>query len=163
MNQSIHAGNKAKKESLNGIVQKWNFSNLVVLLLLTIGTFAHQAWSANADKRHNTDGGLDTTFNSTGIVTTAIGTGGARANAIAVQSDGKIVAAGYSVNGRSFFALVRYNTDGSLDTTFNSTGIVTTAIGTGGARANAVAVQSDGKIAASGYSVSGRSFFSLVR
>jgi hypothetical protein len=103
MDQSVYAGNKDKKGSLNGIVQKWNFIMLVILFLLTIGIFAHQAWSANTDKRHNTDGSLDTTFNTTGIVTTAIGTGGARANAVAVQPDGKIVASGYSVSGRSFF------------------------------------------------------------
>jgi uncharacterized delta-60 repeat protein len=51
---------------------------------------------------------------------------------VAIQSDGKIVVAGYSNNGSNFdFALVRYNTDGSLDTSFDSDGKVTTEVGSG--------------------------------
>ncbi len=50
------------------------------------------------------------------------------------------------------FALVRYNTDGSLDTSFDSDGKVTTAIGSGDDYASSVAIQSDGKIVAAGYS-----------
>ena len=72
---------------------------------------------------------------------------------VAIQSDGKIVVAGYSDNGSNDdFALVRYNTDGSLDTTFDSDGKVTTAIGSGDEHACSVAIQSDGKIVAAGYS-----------
>src|SRR5208337_4824835 len=53
------------------------------------------------------------------------------ATAVAIQPDGKIVAAGYSYNGSQYvFALVRYNTDVTLDATFNTTGKVTTAIKT---------------------------------
>ena len=70
---------------------------------------------------------------------------------VAIQSDGKIVAAGYSNNGSNDdFALVRYNTDGSLDTNFDSDGKVTTAIGSGNDYACSVAIQSDGKIVAAG-------------
>jgi uncharacterized delta-60 repeat protein len=72
-------------------------------------------------------GSLDTTFNTTGKVTTTIGTGDERGNAVAVQADGKILVAGGSKNGSQWdFALARYNTNGSLDTTFNGTGKVTT-------------------------------------
>ena len=78
--------------------------------------------------RYNTDGSLDTTFDSDGKVTTAIGSGNDYAYSVAIQSDGKIVAAGYSQRSNDF-ALVRYNTDGSLDTSFDSDGKVTTAIG----------------------------------
>src|SRR3990167_10464207 len=115
--------------------------------------------------RYNTNGSLDTTFNSTGIVTTAIGSNTDVANSVAIQSDGKIVVAGYSYNGsNNDFALVRYNTDGSLDTTFNSTGIVTTAIGSSTDAANSVAIQSDGKIVVAGYSNNGSDYdFALVR
>ena len=82
--------------------------------------------------RYNTDGSLDTSFDSDGKVTTAIGSGNDYARSVAIQSDGKIVAAGYSYNGSNYdFALVRYNTDGSLDTSFDSDGKVTTAIGSG--------------------------------
>ena len=82
--------------------------------------------------RYNTNGSLDTSFDSDGKVTTAIGSGNDYACSVAIQSDGKIVAAGYSNNGSNDdFALVRYNTDGSLDTSFDSDGKVTTAIGSG--------------------------------
>jgi uncharacterized delta-60 repeat protein len=115
--------------------------------------------------RYNTDGSLDTTFNTTGTVTTAIGTGDSNANGVAIQSDGKIVAAGYAYNGSQIvFALARYNTDGSLDTTFNSTGIVTTSINGVNDEANGVAIQSNGEIVAAGYSQYGSDYeFALAR
>ena len=73
-------------------------------------------------------GDLDFTFGTGGIVTTAIGTAEDKVNSLAIQPDGKLVAAGYSYNGvQNKFALVRYNTDGSLDSSFGSGGIVTTA------------------------------------
>ena len=82
--------------------------------------------------RYNTDGSLDTSFDSDGKVTTAIGSANDSAFSVAIQSDGKIVVAGYSDNGSNDdFALVRYNTDGTLDTSFDSDGKVTTAIGSG--------------------------------
>ena len=53
-------------------------------------------------------------------------------NSVAAQRDGKIVVAGYAAVGRAAqFALVRYNTDGNLDKSFNSTGKVITAVGDG--------------------------------
>ena len=81
--------------------------------------------------RYNTDGSLDTSFDSDGKVTTAIGSGNDYAYSVAIQSDGKIVAAGQYNGSNDDFALVRYNTDGSLDTNFDSDGKVTTAIGSG--------------------------------
>jgi len=102
--------------------------------------------------RTNADGSLDTTFNSTGKVTTAIGSGSDIANAVILQSDGKLLVAGQSHNGsNNDFALVRHNTDGTLDTTFNTTGKVATGIGSDD-RIYSVALQSDGKIVATGYS-----------
>ena len=100
-------------------------------------------------------GSLDLSFDTDGIVSTPIGGDDDYANAIAIQPDGKIVAAGYSYNGvQDVFALARYNTNGSLDNTFDADGIVTTTIGTSGNRAHAVALQSDGKILVAGYSYS---------
>jgi uncharacterized delta-60 repeat protein len=129
--------------------------------------------SANGDKydfalvRYNTDGSLDTDFGTGGIVTTPVGSGFDSAYALRIQSDGKIVAAGYSNNGSNYdFALARYNTDGSLDTTFGtfSTGIVTTPIGNNDDYAFALDIQSDGSIVAAGYSVNGSNVdFALVR
>jgi uncharacterized delta-60 repeat protein len=112
--------------------------------------------------RYNMDGSLDTTFNNTGIVTTDIGGSGAEAFALAIQADGKLVAAGTSYGTQATFALVRYNPDGSLDTSFNTTGIVTTPIATMDV-AYALAIQSDGKLVAAGFSYNGYDAFALVR
>ncbi|PYS98597.1 MAG: hypothetical protein DMF63_15490 [Acidobacteria bacterium] len=115
--------------------------------------------------RYNPDGSLDTTFDGDGKVTTPVGTSGDAANAVAIQADGKIVAAGYSYNG-SFrdFALVRYNPNGLLDPTFDGDGKVTTPIGMSEDIATAVAIQPDERIVAAGYSSDGSSpDFALVR
>jgi len=99
--------------------------------------------------RYNTDGSLDTTFGMGGKVVTYINTI-ARAYAVAIQSDGKIVAAGYSIStSGNDFALARYNTNGSLDTTFGTGGIVLAPF-IGVQIAYAVAIQPDGKIVAAG-------------
>jgi uncharacterized delta-60 repeat protein len=83
--------------------------------------------------------------------------------AVAIQGDGKIIAAGDSFNGGNYLwsiALARYNSNGSLDTTFGAGGKALTDFG-GGARA--VAIQSDGKIVAAGYSYDSPYNFLLVR
>ena len=105
--------------------------------------------------RYNPDGTLDTTFNGTGKVTTAVasGNGTDSASALALQSDGRILVAGKSsVGGHFDFALVRYNSDGSLDTTFNGTGIVTTDLGSDDEGAADLVIQNDGKIVVAGSS-----------
>jgi uncharacterized delta-60 repeat protein len=107
--------------------------------------------------RYNTDGSLDTTFNGTGKVTTAVGSGEDIGRHMALQADGKIVVAGhsYSAANHAEVALVRYNTDGSLDTTFNGTGKVTTAVGGITDLGQEVIVQGDGKIIVVGDSFNG--------
>ena len=109
-------------------------------------------------------GDLDPTFSGGGKLTDGVSYGTDGGSAVAIQPDGKIVAAGHSKNGfRSDFALVRYNADGSLDTSFDSDGKVTTSIGTSDF-ASAVAIQPDGKIVAAGNSYNGSdSEFALVR
>jgi uncharacterized delta-60 repeat protein len=114
--------------------------------------------------RYNADGSLDTTFGGEGTVMTDVGGISAddQVNAIAVQSNGKIVAAGYADasqnNGfSSDFALARYNADGSLDTSFGGDGKVTTPISThpnpfNDDEANALLIQPDGKLVAAGSS-----------
>lgn len=106
--------------------------------------------------RYNTDGSLDSGFGSNGKVTTSIGTGNSIAKSMALQSDGKIVVAGYNYNGTDEdFALVRYNSTGSIDTGFGTNGKVTTAIGTVDDEINSIVIQSDGKIVVAGYSYNG--------
>ena len=101
--------------------------------------------------RYNTDGSVDTTFGARGKVTTdALDT--SDINALAIQSDGKIIAAGGSQSTGSSvdFGLVRYNDDGSLDITFGAGGKVTTAFGPWRDRVFALSLQPDGKIVAGG-------------
>ena len=115
--------------------------------------------------RYNADGSLDEEFGGDGKVVTPIGSGHDVANAVVVQSDGKIVAAGASHNGSDWdFAVVRYNADGTLDTSFGGDGKVVTAVGSGQDGANALVVQENGRIVAAGYAqgASNRDF-ALVR
>ena len=97
--------------------------------------------------RFNMNGSLDTTFDGDGGVRTPFEFGGGEAVSVALQSDGKIVAAGYHGNK---LAVVRYHVNGSLDTTFGGSGKVTTLIGNYRSYGSAVAVQADGKIVVSG-------------
>jgi uncharacterized delta-60 repeat protein len=102
--------------------------------------------------RYNTDGSLDTDFNGTGIVTTTISNGSDRGHGIAIQPDGKILVAGPTYPfTNSTFALARYTITGSLDTTFNGTGIVTTPIGSNDDYAHSMALQPNGKIVVAGF------------
>src|SRR5439155_1471445 len=95
--------------------------------------------------RYNPNGSLDTTFNGSGKVLTPVGS----APSVAIQTDGKIIAAGGTGPNWSAFTLVRYNADGSLDTSFNGTGIVSTSVGPMGAVSD-LAIQTDGKIVVAG-------------
>ena len=79
--------------------------------------------------RLNTDGTLDTTFDTDGILTTDHENGNQDAFAIALQSDGKIVIGGRHFGFSEFFIVARYNTDGGLDVTFDSDGILTGSFG----------------------------------
>ncbi|MBE7497839.1 MAG: hypothetical protein HS117_23080 [Verrucomicrobiaceae bacterium] len=112
--------------------------------------------------RYNYNGTLDTSFNGTGKVATQVGDDDVP-RAMTLQADGKIVVAGSSRHGpNDNFALVRYNTNGTLDSTFGTGGKVTTDFFDGNDSANAVVVQTDGKILAGG--VAGNSFvFAMAR
>jgi uncharacterized delta-60 repeat protein len=102
--------------------------------------------------RYTSGGVLDTSFNFTGVATVKIGNIHSFALAVALQpNDGKIVLAGYN-NTASDFALARYNLNGTLDSTFGTTGVITTSFGTGVDEAHAVLVQPTGKIVAVGFS-----------
>ena len=113
--------------------------------------------------RYNGDGTLDTTFNSTGYAVhhnAAGGNGNDNGSAIAIDGDGKIVVAGSSeleaVNAPDI-AVWRYNSDGTLDTTFNSVGYVThnNAGGAGGNTwdyAYGMVIDNNGKIVVTGSS-----------
>ncbi|MCX7092282.1 MAG: hypothetical protein NTY50_02355 [Methylobacter sp.] len=93
------------------------------LIALSDGKFLAAGTDGNNDMvlmRFNSDGSFDTSFDTDGKVTTDLG-GWETGNSVTVQSDGKILLAGTT---DSDSALVRYNTDGSLDTGFNGKGTV---------------------------------------
>jgi uncharacterized delta-60 repeat protein len=77
------------------------------------------------------------------------------AYAVALQRDGKVVAAGRSVGGGWRFALARYTTRGQLDPSFGQGGKVLTDVGSSG-YASALAIQRDGRIVAAGHANVGR-------
>ena len=114
---------------------------------------------ANSDfclARYLANGTFDTSFNSTGKVITPIGSSDDYGYSVALQPDGKIVVAGYCVSGANLdFCLARYLANGTLDTSFGSTGKVITAIGSSTDVANSAALQPDGKIVVAGYCSNG--------
>ncbi len=112
--------------------------------------------------RCKTDGTLDSTFGTNGKLTTDFGNSNDVANSVVIQNDGKIVAAGYT-NGGTYddFAIIRYNSNGTLDASFGSGGkVITDNLGFND-RAFSVVLQSDGKIVVGGFS--GSSDFFLTR
>lgn len=114
--------------------------------------------------RYNPDGSLDNSFSFDGKQTTQIGAGNDVGNAIAIQA-GKIVVSGSAVvGGNNDFAVARYNDNGSLDTTFDTDGKATTAVGAGEDVGNALAIQTDGKILVAGSAFNGtNNDFAVVR
>jgi uncharacterized delta-60 repeat protein len=114
-------------------------------------------------------GDFDPTFGVGGKVIAPLGAFNDYGNAVAIDGAGRIVVAGNvqvtsSSSSNSQFALARYNPDGSLDTSFDGVGKLTTAIGTGHDEALGLALQSDGKIIAVGDSFNGsNSDFALIR
>src|SRR6185436_13584383 len=101
------------------------------------------------------NGTLDGGFGTGGKVTTLIGTD-ARAFAVALQPDGRIVVAGSAASGGdSNMAIVRYSTGGVPDPTFGAGGVLNVPVGTAGSAAEAVAIQPDGKIVVAGEALDG--------
>lgn len=116
--------------------------------------------------RLNANGSLDTDFATSGVFTlTELGTAGS-ANDVAIQGDGKILAAGNGtiVGGSAGdFVVVRLTTAGALDNTWGSGGIAATNITAGGSHANCLAIQSDGMVLVGGQAHIGQNYFALLR
>jgi len=131
-------------------------SGLIVLLVagLLVGLTPLPALAAAGD--------LDITFSGDGKLTTSVSGGNDGAGGVALQADGKIVVAGGADTLGGAFALVRYNADGSLDTSFDGDGIVITDFTAGVDSASAgLVIQPDGKIVAAGHA--GGADFALAR
>ena len=98
------------------------------------------------------DGSPDTTWSPDGWRETDFGAAQEYANDVAIQPDGKIVVAGQTGTA---FALARYNTDGTLDSSFSGDGKQTTSFAGQSDIATGVAIQADGRIVAGGHSFTG--------
>lgn len=100
--------------------------------------------------RYNADGTLDNTFGTNGVVQTDFNGGDDQANAVAIQADGKIIACGTStvlhVNESADYSVARYNSDGSLDNTFATSGKLIYDYSGKNNYAYAMAIGSNGKI-----------------
>lgn len=122
-----------------------NSSNIVLLRLSANGTLDSTFGTAN-------DGTID------GVVNLSLGDGNDVANALKIQADGKMVVVGTTVNaGSSNIAVARFNTDGSLDTSFGAgngdgtpDGVVSLSLGSGDDVALALVIQADGKMVIAG-------------
>jgi uncharacterized delta-60 repeat protein len=106
--------------------------------------------------RYNADGSQDVGFDTDGQVITEFGgrIGRASLTAIALQGDGKIVAAGTCYETPSFdvrkFCMVRYQSNGALDTTFGTAGQVLTPVNASTDYAGTLLLQRDGRLVLAG-------------
>ncbi len=119
---------------------------VTAVTVLTCFISSHVAQAAAGD--------LDPTFGTGGMVTTDINRSTDIANAVAVQADGKLVVVGQTYKQNDFsgedFVVTRYNTDGTLDSTFGSGGRVRTDFPGLAAVPSSVVIQPDGKIVVAG-------------
>jgi uncharacterized delta-60 repeat protein len=127
------------------------------------GNSANDFWFDFALVRYKPDGSLDLTFGQNGKVTTQVGFFYSTIRSLAIQGDGKIVAAGDGFGDERDLAVARYNQDGTLDTTFGGDGIVLTPINPKADEEGiSVALQNDGKILVGGAAVASISSRLLV-
>lgn len=113
--------------------------------------------------RVNTDGTMDATYGNAGFAVIDLGTDSDRAWSIAVQADGKAVIGGSTFTSSNNFdmALVRLNTDGSLDASFAGNGWTTLDRGND-CIATELVIQDDGKIVVSGWGNEGGDYAAIL-
>lgn len=129
--------------------------------ILALGFTSHGDITYVAAARYNANGSPDNSFSFDGSLTPNIKQGSTFFTCTAIQSDGKILAAGYAWNGSNYdFALVRNNLNGSADNTFSVDGAQMTDIGSTDNKVSAIAIQTDGKIVVVGSSADG---FAIAR
>lgn len=124
------------------------------------------AGSSNGDfalARLNQNGDYDTDFSNDGKMIFSFGAGnGSKINKVLLQSDGKIIAVGQAYNGVNFdFGIARFNTNGSLDTSFGTDGKAIIPIGPANDFGKDTLLQPDGKILIVGYSNNALGYDSL--
>src|SRR5215467_15534953 len=138
----------------------------LMVILMVVSLVPHRAGGSRANAairpfaddlipQSGSDGALDTTFGDGGKVAIELSPIQSIAHAVAIQPDGKLVAVGYANYASPDFAVVRFNANGTLDSSFGSGGSVTTDFFGESDSANAVALQADGRIVAAGYARKG--------
>jgi uncharacterized delta-60 repeat protein len=154
---SIQIGNDSKDQCRSAILQE---DGKILLAGFTLNKSDFDIHIALA--RLNSDGTMDNSFGAQGIVTTSID-GHEKCYAVAIQPDNKIIATGYT--GEQKIALVRYETNGSLDSSFGNTGIRIINSGKNfSSLGYDVAIDCNGRILVGGYSYKGSIIdFSLFR
>ncbi len=123
--------------------------------ILVAGSVEHWSWSTRTDflvLRYNTDGSLDTSFGENGLARIDFGSHWEQAYALAVDSSGRIVVAGFSQQEYQHdFAVARLTADGALDTSFSGDGKFLYDFAGRSDIINDVAINSQGRILLAGY------------
>ena len=160
-------GNLDNTFGINGIVitpsltgYKQDYSTSILIQNNSKIIAAGNASNSNENKfalvRYKIDGSIDSSFGNSGIVLTPFANPNTYLNSAALQSDGKIVAAGYVQKSTEYdFVVVRYNADGDLDDTFGSNGVSFLETPNFYDECNSIVIQDDGKIILAGESISG--------
>jgi uncharacterized delta-60 repeat protein len=135
--------------------------NIVVTGYFDAGRRNHDFVLARYDKH----GTLDATFGNNGkVITDLFGASDDISNALLLQADGKLVAAGRTGQYPNFkFGLARYNSNGSFDQSFGNGGRMLTDFGGFSSQAYSAAMQADGKILLAGYTINSTIDFALAR
>lgn len=141
-------------EAIDGVLQ----SDGKIVVVGNQNTNSSLGYSQVGIVRYNSNGSLDTTFDVDGMVFTQLPSSNEDfAKSVKIQSDGKIIIGVQSkINSNWDFVLIRYNIDGSLDTTFGTGGISRTILNATNEVIYDIDLQTDNKIVAAGY-ISGTS------
>jgi uncharacterized delta-60 repeat protein len=133
--------------------------------IVVAGSTSNGVTSRSAVARYLIDGRLDRDFGGDGRVTTEVSRSGEQLTDLVVQSDGRIVAAGWAEGSLvPAFSAVRYTADGRLDPSFDGDGVARMDVTPGADRASAIVEQGDGKfVLAGGVSAGGRDEWGLIR
>ncbi len=178
LDTAFGAGGKVITDFFGTNISRQGASSLVIQpdgKIVVAGVVLPSSGSNQADFgliRYNADGSPDATFGSGGkVITNVAANKHDVAMALALQPDGKIVAAGFNGASQSpqlpsDFVIVRYNSNGSIDTTFGAGGIVITDFNNDVDFAFSLVIQPDGKMVAGGviYNRSNSSYdFAIAR
>ena len=131
--------------------------------IVAVGNSFNGSFTQAALVRYKYNGDLDSTFGSNGIAQALIGSTDDNISGAVLQSDGKIVIGGYTFNNGNYdILLVRFKSDGVIDSTFGTNGYLISPVGSSHDFANSLSIQSDGKLILSGYTQNGSRFNNFV-